>query len=100
MIKGGDMSYIGADTWAQDISAENDRRNQAVIERAIADGRINEQAGEYLKTLYSDSIHWFREVFYVLGKCFGAPKATNSTSGFSSRNSAKIFCSCSASKYP
>ena len=69
------MSYIGADTWAQDISAENDRRNQAVIERAIADGRINEQAGEYLKTLYSDSIHWFREVFYVLGKCFGAPKA-------------------------
>lgn len=69
------MSQYGSDNWAALISLDNDRRNQAVIERAIADGRINEQAGEYLKTLYSDSIVWFREVFHVLGKCLGAPKA-------------------------
>ena len=69
------MSYIGSDSWAQDIAADNDRKNQEIIDRAIADGRINDEAGEYLKCLYSDSIHWFREVFYVLGKCFGAPKA-------------------------
>ena len=69
------MSYLGSESWARDIAAENDRKNVAVIDRAIADGRINDEAGEYLKVLYSDSMHWFREVFYVLGKCFGAPKA-------------------------
>ncbi|MBQ4070682.1 MAG: hypothetical protein IJD52_04940 [Alphaproteobacteria bacterium] len=69
------MPYAGSDSWAQDIAADNDRKNIAIIERAVADGRINDEAAEYLKTLYSDSIHWFREVFYVLGTCFGAPKA-------------------------
>lgn len=69
------MSYIGSDSWAQDIASDNDRKNLEIIDRAIADGRINDEAGEYLKYLYSDSMHWFREVFYVLGKCFGAPKA-------------------------
>jgi hypothetical protein len=69
------MSYIGSDSWAQDIASDNDRKNQEIINRAVADGRINDEAGEYLKYLYSDSMHWFREVFYVLGKCFGAPKA-------------------------
>lgn len=69
------MSYIGSDVWAQDIAADNDRKNLDTINRAIADGRINNEAGEFLKNLYSDSMHWFREVFYILGKCFGAPKA-------------------------
>ncbi|MBE6461436.1 MAG: hypothetical protein E7006_01170 [Alphaproteobacteria bacterium] len=69
------MSHIGSDTWAQDITTENDRKNLAAIDRAIESGRINDEAGEYLKILYSDSMSWLREVFYVLGKCFGAPKA-------------------------
>ncbi len=69
------MSYIGSDGWAQDITADNDRKNLAIINQAVADGRIDNAAGDYLKMLYSDSMHWFREVFYVLGKCFGAPKA-------------------------
>ena len=69
------MSYIGSDLLVQDIAAANDRKNLDVINRAVADGRINDEAADYLKRLYSDSMHWFREVFYVLGKCFGAPKA-------------------------
>ena len=69
------MSYIGSDDWAQDITADNDRKNLETINQAVADGRIDNAAGDYLKMLYSDSMHWFREVFYVLGKCFGAPKA-------------------------
>ncbi len=69
------MSYIGAETTAQDIAAENDRKNLLAIDKALESGRINEIAAEHLRLLYSDSMHWFREVFYVLGKCFGAPKA-------------------------
>ena len=53
---------------------ENDRKNIAALESARLDGRINDEAAEYLKFLYSDSFYWFREVFYILGKCFGAPK--------------------------
>ena len=55
--------------------ADNDRRNLDVIERARQSGRINDEAADYLSVLYSDSLKWFREVFYFLGKCFGAPKA-------------------------
>ena len=69
------MSYIGTETSVQDIAAENDRRNLIAINRALESGRINEEAAEHLRLLYSDSMVWFREVFYVLGKCFGAPKA-------------------------
>ncbi|MBR2412139.1 MAG: hypothetical protein IKB10_00520 [Alphaproteobacteria bacterium] len=69
------MSHIGADTWAQDITNDNDRKNLGIIDKAVESGRINNDAGEYLKNLYSDSMSWLREVFYVLGKCFGAPKA-------------------------
>ena len=61
------MSYIGSDLLVQDIAAANDRKNLDVINRAVADGRINDEAADYLKSLYSDSMHWFREVFYVLG---------------------------------
>ena len=61
--------------YAEDLTADNDRKNQAVIEQARAQGRINDEAAAYLSELYSDSIKWFREVFYFLGKCFGAPKA-------------------------
>ena len=51
------MSYIGLDSWAQDIASDNDRKNQEIINRAIADGRINDEAGEYLRGLYSNSMH-------------------------------------------
>lgn len=56
------------------LTLENDRKNISALEAARLDGRINDEAANYLKMLYSDSLHWFREVFYVLGKCFGAPK--------------------------
>ncbi len=64
-----------SDTYATDLAADNDRRNLEKIERARADGRLNDEAAEYLSELYTDSEVWFREVFYFLGKCFGAPKA-------------------------
>ncbi|MDW3024603.1 MAG: hypothetical protein R8N50_02860 [Alphaproteobacteria bacterium] len=69
------MSYSVSGNWAQNISIENDRKNFEIIDKAVAEGRINDEAGDYLKNLYSDSMHWFRQVFYTLGKCFGAPKA-------------------------
>ncbi len=63
------------DTYVADLARDNDRKNLEKIERARLDGRINDEAAEYLTELYSDSITRFREVFYFLGKCFGAPKA-------------------------
>ena len=63
------------DTFAVDITADHDRKNLADIERALSEHRINDEAAEYLRTLYSDGMDWFREVFHVLGKCLGAPKA-------------------------
>lgn len=57
------------------ITADNDRKNLAAIDSAEQQGRINSEAAEYLKTLYSNGMDRFREVFHVLGKCFGAPKA-------------------------
>ncbi len=56
------------------LTLENDRKNIATLENARISGKINDEAAEYLKFLYSDSLYWFREVFYILGKCFGAPK--------------------------
>lgn len=53
----------------------NDSKNLGVIERALESGRIDENTARYLTRLYSDSMTWLREVFYVLGKTFGAPKA-------------------------
>lgn len=58
-----------------DSVLEHDRKNLAAIELARQSGRINDEAARYLSELYSDSMQWFREVFYFLGKCFGAPKA-------------------------
>ena len=69
------MSNIGSDNWAQELATENDSKNLAFIDKALETGRINAEAAEYLNALYSDSMSWFREIFYVLGKCFGAPKA-------------------------
>ena len=57
------------------MTAQLDEKNLGIIDRALDSGRINEEAAEYLRTLYSDSMLWFREVFYILGKSFGAPKA-------------------------
>ena len=69
------MSSQYSENYAVDLSDENDRKNLAVIESARTSGIINDEAANYLSELYSDSLTWFREVFYFLGKCFGAPKA-------------------------
>lgn len=69
------MNDKQSDSYAADITADNDRKNLAEIDKVLAEHRINEDAAEYLRTLYSDSMDWFREVFHVLGKCLGAPKA-------------------------
>lgn len=69
------MSYSSSEKYAEDLTADNDRKNLAAIEAARQAGRINDEAAEYLSELYSDGLKWFREVFYFLGKCFGAPKA-------------------------
>lgn len=63
------------DNYARDLTADHDRKNQAIIARALENGKINADAAEYLTLLYSDGMDWFREVFHILGKCFGAPKA-------------------------
>jgi len=64
-----------SDTFAADITADHDRKNIDDINRALAEHRINDEAADYLRMLYSDGMDWFREVFHVLGKCLGAPKA-------------------------
>ena len=63
------------DGYAEILTLERDRKNLSVIDKAVETGRINEEAAEYLRALYSDSMIWFREIFHVLGKSFGAPKA-------------------------
>lgn len=54
---------------------EHDQKNLDVIRHAVETGKINAEAGEYLESLYTGGMDWFREVFNVLGQCFGAPKA-------------------------
>ena len=63
------------DGYAETLTLDRDVKNLATIDKAVESGRINEEAAEYLRVLYSDSMSWFREVFHVLGKSFGAPKA-------------------------
>jgi hypothetical protein len=60
---------------AELITLDNDSKNLGAIERALESGRIDNKTAEYLTELYSNSMSWLREVFYVLGKTFGAPKA-------------------------
>ena len=68
------MNDTQPDGNAQLLTLERDRKNLSIIDRALESGRINDEAAEYLRTLYSDSMILFREVFHVLGKSFGAPK--------------------------
>lgn len=63
------------DTDVNLLTAEHDRRNQETIAQACAAGRIDDATAAYLSRLYSDGMDRYREVFHVLGKCFGAPKA-------------------------
>ena len=56
------------------LTADHDRHNIDMIARARDAGRINAEAAEYLTRLYSDGMDSYREVFHILGKCFGAPK--------------------------
>lgn len=53
---------------------EYDKKNLQEIQKALDSGRIDAAGAEYLNSLYCDGMHWFRELFFVLGKCFGAPK--------------------------
>ncbi len=55
--------------------AAHDSKNLNTIAAAVESGKINADAGDYLTVLYTDGMEWFREVFNVLGQCFGAPKA-------------------------
>lgn len=55
-------------------TADHDKKNLKEIQNALNSGLIDAAAAEYLTDLYFDGMYWFREVFYVLGKCFGAPK--------------------------
>ncbi len=69
------MTDYNPDSSTADIARDNDAKNLVRIQRALENGEINEEAASHLSELYSDSIERFREVFYFLGKCFGAPKA-------------------------
>lgn len=69
------MAETYPDNYIANMMYEQDRKNMAALAAAEADGRINEEARKYLETLYTDGMHRFRQVFYILGKCFGAPKA-------------------------
>lgn len=56
------------------LTADHDRRNLEYIDKALTSERINEETADYLKGLYADGMSCCREVFHILGKCFGAPK--------------------------
>ncbi|MBO4480693.1 MAG: hypothetical protein J5742_03680 [Alphaproteobacteria bacterium] len=56
------------------LTADHDRHNLAYIDKVAASGRINDEAATYLRRLYADGMSCYREVFHILGKCFGAPK--------------------------
>lgn len=56
------------------LTADHDRHNIEFIDKACASGRINDETAEYLRRLYADGMACYRDVFHVLGKCFGAPK--------------------------
>ena len=56
------------------LTADRDRHNIAYIDGILASGKINEETAWYLKRLYADGMSCYREVFHILGKCFGAPK--------------------------
>jgi len=53
----------------------HDKKNLDAIANAAKSGQINTEAQLYMAALYSNSEQLFRDVFQVLGKCFGAPKA-------------------------
>ena len=56
------------------LTADHDRHNLEIIENARRAGRINDETADYMSRLYADGMRSYREVFHVLGKCFGAPK--------------------------
>ncbi|MCR5194511.1 MAG: hypothetical protein K6B71_03250 [Alphaproteobacteria bacterium] len=57
------------------LTTDRDRRNLEYIEQVRLAGRIDDETAEYLTRLYSDGMKCYRDVFHVLGKTFGAPKA-------------------------
>lgn len=59
----------------QKIMADHDRANLTAIVQAYDAGQINLEAKKYLDFMYTGSMERFRDVFHVLGNCFGAPKA-------------------------
>ena len=56
------------------LTADRDRHNLEYIAKIRESGRINDEVANYLTRLYSNGMDCYREVFHILGKCFGAPK--------------------------
>jgi len=56
------------------LTADHDRHNIEYVAKVRASNRINDEAADYLTRLYSNGMDCYREVFHILGKCFGAPK--------------------------
>lgn len=56
------------------LTADHDRHNLEIVENARRAGRINDETADYMSRLYTDGMNSYREVFHILGKCFGAPK--------------------------
>lgn len=69
------MKENTSEVYTKDVLVAHDKQILADIAQAVENGRINADAQDYLNTLYSNSEDHFRDVFNVLGKCFGAPKA-------------------------
>jgi hypothetical protein len=55
---------------ARDLNAKNLKKIRAAFEEK----RIDEDARDYLETLYSDGMERFLNLFYFLGRTLGAPK--------------------------
>ncbi|MBD5400949.1 hypothetical protein HDR61_04390 [bacterium] len=69
------MTHIKSDNIADFTVINHDKQNVEAIRHAVDTGRIDAATGQYLTVLYSDGMTKFRELFYFLGRCFGAPKA-------------------------
>lgn len=69
------MSDDHPETSLEKKITEHEKKNFAAIDKALKSGNINQEAADYLISMYSDSMIRYREVFQVLGRCFGAPKA-------------------------
>jgi len=63
------------ETQINKLIENHDAQNLAKIEHALHAGKINREAADYLIMMYSDSARHFKQIFNIMGECFGAPKA-------------------------